>query len=80
MEDVATAETVKQITWAGYALMHAPAFGSGGFVMGFLIFLYRTVRNPRVFCCTALGWALFVGTLVYLWIARPDPKPPSSHA
>lgn len=79
MDDATAAEAVKQISWAGYALTHAPAFGSGGFMMGLALFLYRTVRNPRVFCCSLLGWALFAGTLLYLWISHTDPKTPSSH-
>jgi len=76
MEEEQTLEVVKQLTWAGYALMHAPAFGSGGFIMGVILFIWRFIRNPRGRCCAMLGWILFAATLAYLWLTNSNaPKP-----
>ena len=72
MDNEQTVEAVKQLTWAGYTLMHAPAFGSGGFMMGVFLFLWRWLPNPRAFCCAALGWILFAATLAYFWFSKPD--------
>lgn len=73
MEGVATEEATKQVTWLVFALTHVPAFGSGGFLVAVLIFIFRWIRNPRLFLCTCVGWTGFAATLLYLWSSRPDP-------
>ena len=72
MDNEQTVEAVKQITWAGYALLHAPEFGSGGFILGVLLFLWRWSRNLKAFCCGAFGGIVFVASMAYLYKSNPN--------
>lgn len=76
--DMSSEETAKGVTWVAYGMLHAPSFGTGGFAIGILIFIWRVVRNIKMFICMALGWALFFGTIAHLWFSHTDDKLPSN--